>query len=302
MSNTDMDSTANPTQVATPLRIGQATLLAQDLEAMATFYQNAIGLQRLRGSPDSITFGAPAATGATDAGVTPLLILRRDLSARPRQPAEAGLFHTAFLLPQRADIGAWLAHAASSGVRLTGAADHLVSEAVYLNDPEGNGIEIYVDRARDQWTWRDGQVVMRNERLDVEALVRSGGAWSGVPAGTTIGHIHLQVGELVATEAFYKAIAGFDVTCQFPAALFLGSGGYHHHIAANIWNSQGAIPPDRPVTGLCAFEILVNDQVVLDTIAMNASRAGVACDRVPDAVRLTDPWGIEVLARYNPAT
>lgn len=295
MSNMREDAvsaTANAASL-TPLRIGQVELIVHDLEAMAGFYQDAIGLQRLHSTTDSVTLGT---------ATTALLVLRRDVAARPRLASEAGLFHTAFLLPDRADLGRWLVHAANTGVRLTGAADHRVSEAIYLDDPEANGIEIYVDRPPQQWVWRDGEVVMGNERLDLAELARADGAWSGAPEDAMIGHVHLQVSDLAIAQGFYSAITGFDVTCHYPGALFMGSGGYHHHLAANIWNSRGAPAPDRPVAGLSQVEILVNETAQLDAIAARADAAGAAVVREPGAIRLTDPWGIQALMRYAPAS
>ena len=167
---------------------------------------------------------------------TALLELRHEPAARPWRASEVGLFHTAFLLPRRGDLGAWFAHVAARGLPLSGAADHLVSEAVYLNDPEGNGIEIYVDRPSSAWPQaQDGSVVMHNAPLDYTGLAHATTApWAGMPSGGRIGHVHLQVGALEAAERFYVDALGFDVTCRYPGATFLGAGGYHHQLATNI--------------------------------------------------------------------
>ncbi|WP_419900385.1 VOC family protein [Roseomonas sp. USHLN139] len=230
-------------------RIGQVTLVVHDLDRVSGFYQQVIGLSRLAQG------GGEAVLGA---GATPFLTLRQDPAARRSSRREAGLFHTAFLLPERADLGRWLRHAAAAGQRLAGASDHAVSEAVYLADPEGNGIEVYADRPEAAWRWQDGQVVMGTEPLDLPALLAAGEgpAWRGAPEGTTIGHVHLQVGDIPAAEAFYAGTLGFGVTARYPGGSFFGADGYHHQLAANVWNSAGAGPRDRPCTGLAEVTII----------------------------------------------
>jgi len=186
-----------------------------------------------------------------------LLELRADPAARRASPREAGLFHTAFLLPSRADLGAWLQNAVNSNTRLAGAADHLVSEAIYLTDPEGNGIEIYRDRPRADWTVMNGQVEMSTDPLDSAGVLASAAKpWAGFPEGSVVGHVHLQTGALAPAEAFYSGELGFPVTCRFPGAVFYGDGGYHHHLATNTWNSRGAAPRTYPATGLANIEII----------------------------------------------
>lgn len=226
-------------------RIGRVMLTVNDLPRMTAFYRDAIGLTVLTQD------GTEAVLG-TD---VPLLVLRADPAARRAEPREAGLFHTAFLLPSRADLAAWLRHAAALRLQIGGAADHDVSEALYLHDPEGNGIEIYRDRPRDTWVWTDGAVRMGTYPLDLDALARAGRGWNGAPEGTRIGHVHLQVGALPAADAFWGGL-GARVTHRYPGATFFGWDGYHHHIAANIWNSRGAIPRSFPATGLAEVEIL----------------------------------------------
>lgn len=228
-------------------RIGRVALVVNDLERIAGFYRDAIGLEPLASD------GTVALLGVGD---VPLLELRSDKSARRAGPREAGLFHTAFLLPDRADLGRWLKHAARSRLQLQGASDHEVSEALYLSDPEGNGIEIYADRPRDEWEWRDGTVRMGTYALDLDALAAAGGAdWAGMPQGSTVGHVHLQVGAIPEAEAFMSGL-GADITHRYPGGTFFSWGGYHHHIATNTWNSRGAGPRDFPVTGLAEVEIL----------------------------------------------
>ena len=187
-----------------------------------------------------------------------LLELRHDPAAPVANPRSAGLFHTAFLLPTRADLGQWLLHAADLRVPLQGASDHLVSEAIYLADPEGNGIEVYRDRPSETWALRDGVVQMDTLRLDLDDLAATANKsrWSGLPEGSCIGHVHLQVGALEPAERFYAGLLGFDVTCRYPGATFFGSGGYHHHIGTNIWNSAGAPVRQPGAAGLASIEII----------------------------------------------
>lgn len=223
-----------------PVSVSRVALTARDLDRVGDFYQRAIGLDRIAGDGETLTLGQ---------GDLPLVELRRDPAARTL-PSEAGLFHTAFLLPDRADLGRWLRHAAGQGLRLEGASDHLVSEALYLRDPEGNGIEIYVDRPRDQWDTDGTHVRMATEALDLAELARVQGEWKGVPEGSVIGHVHLQVGDADQAEAFYTGPLGLDLAAQMPSARFYATGGYHHHLATNMWHSRGAGLRSADSTGL----------------------------------------------------
>lgn len=262
-----------------PLAMGRVALTVHDLDRVGDFYQRAVGLHRLQADADRLLLGA---------GSDVLLELRRDPAARRRSPREAGLFHTAFLLPERADLGAWARHAAATRVPVVGASDHGVSEAIYLTDPEGNGVEIYADRPPAQWHWDGGMVEMPSDGLDVADLLDRTGSrtWQGFPAGSTVGHVHLQVGAIAPAEAFYSGILGFDITCRYPGGTFYAADGYHHHLATNIWNSRSAPLRQLPSTGLADVEIRA-DVAVLAAIA---GRAGVA-DPAPTRLSLADPWG-----------
>lgn len=237
-----------------PPRIGRVTLTVNDLARMTAFYRDALGLNVL--SQDH----AESVLGTT----TPLVVLRADPAARRAGPREAGLFHTAFLLPDRAYLGGWLLHAAGSRLPLAGASDHDVSEALYMQDPEGNGIEVYWDRPHDEWSWADGTVKMGTYPMDLEALARSGTRWTGAPEGTTIGHVHLQVGALPVAEEFWTGL-GATVTHRYPGGTFYAWGGYHHHIATNTWNSRNAAPRSFPVTGLAEVEVIFPGQTLSTT-------------------------------------
>ncbi len=249
-----------------PLQIGQVALIVNDLDRVGDFYQSVIGLDRLSGSGEERVLGA---------GGLPLVTLRRDRAARHR-PREAGLFHTAFLLPDRKALGGWLRHVADRQVGLDGASDHLVSEAIYLRDPEGNGIEVYADRPRDSWQRHGTEVQMDTVRLDLQGLMADGRApWRGAPEGSVVGHVHLQVGDVGQAEDFYINSLKMDRSAHVFGASFFASGGYHHHLAGNIWNSRGAGRRSSDATGLA--------EVVLE------SDAGAM--RALGGERFSDPWG-----------
>lgn len=266
----------------TPLRIGRVSLLVRDLDLVSAFYQRVIGL-------------APVTTGADfahlGAGGKVLLELRRDKAAAASSPREAGLFHTAFLVPTRNDLARWLLHVASTGGRIQGASDHIVSEAIYLADPEGNGIEVYSDKAPEAWTWQSGTVEMATDHLDLDGLVAGvdPGRWSGLPEGSCVGHVHLRVGAIPQAEAFYQETLGLNLTARYPGGSFYASGGYHHHVATNIWNSRGAGPRPRPSTGLDRFEILAGDAATFERTSLSALAAGGTAGE-GDTVTVLDPW------------
>jgi catechol 2,3-dioxygenase len=264
-----------------PVEIGHVTLTVRDIDSVAAFYETAIGLRPLASDGGVRRLGA---------GGRVLVELRADPGARPVDPREAGLFHTAFLLPARADLGAWLVHAAGARVPLQGASDHLVSEAIYLADPEGNGIEVYVDRPREDWPHEGGRIRMATEPLDLNALAAGARApWTGAPEGTVVGHVHLQVGDVPAAEAFYQGRLGFDLVTHYPGAAFFANGGYHHHLAANVWNSRGAGKRSEGAAGLAGVELLA---------------APGDHDRLAAALGTTggrDPWGTPISVAPKPA-
>ncbi|WP_415639345.1 VOC family protein [Paracoccus nototheniae] len=227
--------------------MSHVALSVRDLPGMAAFYERIIGLQSM---------GGDAAVRRLGTGDRVLIELQGDPAARPHDPRQAGLFHTAFLLPDRAALGGWLRHAADAGQRLEGASDHGVSEALYLHDPEGNGIEIYRDRPATDWT-RDGdRVHMITARLDLQALLDDGAeGWQGVPTDTIIGHVHLQVGQIDAADDFLTGDLGLTRTFDVPRAGWYGWDGYHHHLAVNVWNSEGAGPRPQGQTGLAEIAL-----------------------------------------------
>ncbi|MBP1807362.1 VOC family protein [Rubellimicrobium aerolatum] len=257
-----------------PLEIGRVALVVNDLAAVRDFYQRVIGLGHLGDGEGVALLGA---------GDRVLLELREDRAARRASRREAGLFHTAFLLPDRAGLGRWLRHVAEAQVAVQGASDHLVSEAVYLADPEGNGIEVYADRPREDWPREGGRIRMDTLPMDVPGVAAAAdGPWTGAPEGTVVGHVHLQVGDVGEAEGFYHGVLGFDVVTHYPGASFLGSGGYHHHLGANVWNSRGARGRAFPATGLAAVEI-VAEGAAHEALVARVGGAEVA-----------DPWGTPI--------
>ena len=284
-----MSTPAAPSYALTrPVHVGMVRLTVADPVLMTAFYEKAIGLAVLERSASGALLGA---------GGTPFLALETGsgVTAQPRRAA--GLFHTAFLVPERAELGRWLAHAVALGVPLEGASDHLVSEAIYLADPEGNGIEIYADRPAADWRFNpDGTVAMATVGLDLQKIYdeapKSG--YEGMATGTAVGHIHLQVGDVAAADGFYRDALGLDLMARYPGASFFASGGYHHHVAANVWNSRGA--PRRPdnVTGLAGYELRFADAAALESLGDRLDAAGHATTRVPGRIALTDPSGIHL--------
>lgn len=247
-----------------PLSIGSVTLVVNNLEKVAEFYRSTVGLVEMSKDSVSCLLGD---------GNRVLLHLIQDVSARP-YPTEAGLFHTAFLLPNRSSLAEWYSFANKNNIRLDGMADHGVSEAIYLSDPEGNGVEIYADRDRSEWDVMDnGQLDIVSTRLRTNHLLKAAVKdWTGAPMGTVVGHVHLQVGQLENADNFYIDDLGLQSTARMESASFYGSGGYHHHLAGNIWNSRGAAHRSKNSRGLLEVELLVSDEAT----------------KLQNAV---DPWG-----------
>ncbi|MGC4054770.1 MAG: VOC family protein [Paludibaculum sp.] len=247
--------------IAAATTVGAVSLTVASLSQAVEFYTSRLGLQVLKRLDEAVHLGV---------GSVELLVLHGNLGAR-RVPRTAGLYHFAILLPSRRALGAALKHLIDSGVPLQGAADHLVSEAIYLADPEGNGIELYHDRDRAEWPVRDGQIQMATDPLDAQGVLASAiGAPTnqGLPEGTRMGHIHLHVGDIAEAEAFYHGVLGFDITLRYGrSASFLSAGGYHHHVAVNTWAGVGAKPNPEGAMGLKEFSVVVPDTAELRRIA-----------------------------------
>ncbi|ASY55674.1 VOC family protein [Sinorhizobium sp. CCBAU 05631] len=272
--------------VAMPAYVDRAHLVVQDLPMVSSWYQKVLGLASIEASASGETLGVAG---------RPLLTLTTDAQATRAPRSAPGLFHTAFLVPDRRELGRWLAHAANNGVRLQGASDHLVSEAIYLADPEGNGIEVYRDRARSEWRYEvDGTVAMNTLPLDLQSLYDEAPeeAWSGLADGTVIGHIHLQVSDIPQADAFFRDVLGLDLMARYPGASFFATGKYHHHVAANIWNSRGAAKRQAKMTGLSDYTIRFRDTDRLATAIRKLDELQIPVREEGGIHRLTDPWGI----------
>ena len=272
-------------------RLGAIRLRAGDVGRLGDFYESTIGLERLDGNGDLVSLGVDGA---------PLVELVPGPDAPLRPPRSTGLFHLALLVPTRADLARTLRRVAGTGWPLSGASDHLVSEALYLSDPEGNGIELYRDRPRDEWPLAGDSVEMATLPLDLEGLLAEPGgesASSAMPEGTILGHVHLQVADLAPAEAFWVDALGLDVTARgYPGALFTSAGGYHHHVGLNTWAGVGAPAPPPGARGLVRFDVVLPDADAVDAAAERLS--GVASvERTDDGVLATDPSGNTVLVR-----
>ena len=266
--------------------LGRVRLQVADLGRSILFYENVLGMRVLERSADSASLG----THGEDREIVHLHQLS---SARPvPRRGLLGLYHFAILLPDRASLGRFVAHLAETGV-YAGMSDHLVSEAVYLTDPDGLGIEVYADRPRDAWRYDERQLQMATNHLDVDDLVRSarGERWTGMPPGTVLGHVHLYVDDIDKAEAFYHDALGFDkVVWSYPGALFMSAGGYHHHLGTNTW-AKGAPPATDADARLLEWEIVVPTQKNADEAAKNVTAAGYEAKPANGEWILTDPWG-----------
>lgn len=269
--------------------VGGVRLQVSDLARSVAYYEQVIGL-RVLAAGDTTTLGAhgddrPLVTLETRPGVT------------PARRGAFGLYHFAILLPDRAALGRFAEHLADRGERV-GAANHRVSESLYLWDPDGLGIEVYADRPRSSWQRNGRELVMATERLDITDVIAAGGgiAWAGAPAGTTMGHVHLSVGTLDAAERFYHRALGFDKTVwNYPGALFLAAGGYHHHLGTNTWASGPS--PSPADAQLLEWELLVPSSHDVGAAARSLQSAGYTSERTPHGLAAGDPWGTRVHIR-----
>jgi catechol 2,3-dioxygenase len=263
--------------------MGPVHVTVADLARSLDYYRRVIGLDVLEQGAGRASLGANS---------TELLVLVEEPGARP-DDGHTGLYHFALLVPERADLARWLAHAARDRVQLTGLSDHYVSEAIYLRDPDWHGIEIYADRPRQLW---EGQVGRRmtTEPLDVKSLLDEAGAsaFEGLPAGTVMGHVHLKVAGIPETVGFYRDVLGFDLVVErVPQAAFLSAGGYHHHLGANTWESAGAAPPPAGTAALRHATIVLPSAEARDEAARRVAEAGQEPEETPEGLTVRDPSG-----------
>jgi catechol 2,3-dioxygenase len=273
----------------TPMRVGQVTIRVRKLDVVADFYRDVIGLSVMERSASGATLGA---------GGVKLLMLHAHPDASTESRNAAGLFHTAFLMPTRTDLARWLVHAAIHRVPLSGFADHRVSESVYLDDPEGNGIEVYADRDPSLWQWNEGTVTMATDQLDIDDLVALTNTrvsdYAKAPDGMRIGHVHLRVGDLAKADGFYRATIGMDQTRARQGAAFLSSGRYHHHLGLNVWQSAGAGRRDDAATGLVWFSLEVEKPDLFAAQEQRLRQAGLEVVTMASGLETVDPWGTRV--------
>jgi catechol 2,3-dioxygenase len=274
----------------TTTSMGAVHVTVADLDRSLAYYGDTVGLAVLEEGSGAASLGA---------GDVELLGLVEEPGARPAS-RHTGLYHFALRVPERVDLARWLAHAARDRVALLGMSDHFVSEAIYLTDPDGHGIEIYHDRPRVVW---EGLVASRmtTDPLDVADLMGevedpATEPFDGLPAGTDMGHVHLQVADVAATIEFYRDVLGFDVMAElFGSAAFLAAGGYHHHVGANTWHSLGAPPPPVGTAALRHATIVLPDAGERDRVAARVEATGQEPESREDGVLVRDPSGVGLL-------
>jgi catechol 2,3-dioxygenase len=263
--------------------VGAVRLQVSDLRRSLAYYEKVLG------------FRVPARTGSTAAlaahGDDRVLVWLHEKKGVTSAPGAIGLYHFAILVPDRAELGRFSAHLARLDARV-GMADHLVSEALYLWDPDGLGIEVYADRPKEEWQQDGRQLVMTTDTLNVRSLLAAAGGreWAGMPAGSTIGHVHLHVGDLPTAEAFYHRALGFDKTVwDYPGALFMSAGGYHHHLGTNTWAPGPPVRPDQ--AQLLEWELVVPFSADAVTAAESLRTEGYSVEQQPSGWLAADPWG-----------
>jgi catechol 2,3-dioxygenase len=275
--------------------MGPVHLTVSDLERSLAYYRKVVGLDVLEQGAGRASLGADS---------TELLGLVEQPGAQPSD-GYTGLFHFALLVPDRPALARWLTHAVRDEVPLTGLSDHYVSEAIYLRDPDRHGIEIYADRPRELWEGRVGER-MTTEPLDVKDLLgEADGDFDGMPAGTTMGHVHLKVASIPQTVEFYRDVLGFDLVVErVPQAAFLSAGGYHHHLGANTWESAGAPPPPAASAALRHATVVLPSGEARDDAVRRVADAGQEPEATATGTLVRDPSGNAVLltATSDPAS
>lgn len=283
-------------QLPAATHLGLVRLQVGDLARSLAFYGETLGLRVLEQDGERALLG-------TNDGATPLVELHARAGARPAaRGGRLGLYHFAILLPDRPSLGRFVRHLGEIGAR-AGAGDHLVSEAFYLQDPDNLGIEVYADRPRSTWQRQGRELMMATDPVDVAGLLDAAGdvSWDGMPAGTTMGHVHLHVGDLARAAAFYSEGLGFDrTTWRYPGALFLGAGGYHHHVGTNTWGGENARPDAEGDARLLEWTIVLptSDDVAAVEASLRDAGSAHAVERDgQEAIVATDPWGTKVRVR-----
>ncbi|MEJ1161159.1 VOC family protein [Prosthecomicrobium sp. N25] len=266
-------SVVAPAALPAASHVGPVTLAVRDLPGLVRWYRTVLGMQVLLERPDK------AVLGAADGRALLVLQGRPDLPAD--DPRRAGLFHVAYLMPSRRELARWVAHVAARRIAIEGASDHLVSEAFYLSDPEGNGIEVYRDRTRPEWPHEAGRLKIDTLPADIRGILAEGTAapaFEGLPAGTTVGHVHLKVADIADSRRFYVDALGLEPMVEtYPGALFVAAGGYHHHLGLNTWQSRGR-PRPAPTLGLAAATLVLGDTRAVAAALARLAAAGYETD------------------------
>ena len=272
--------------------IGRVRLQVADLDRSIAYYEKVLGMRTLSHSGGRAELGPKG-----DDRVLLELVEKQGARSVPRRGL-LGLYHFAVLLPDRAALGRFIVHLEEIG-EYAGMSDHAVSEAVYLTDPDGLGIEVYADRPRDTWRIAERQLQMATKPLDVPGVIASaaGKKWDGLPPGTVIGHVHFYVGDIDRASSFYHAGVGLDkIVWNYPGALFMSAGGYHHHVGVNTW-AAGASPATDDDARLIEWELVVPDGTAVQAAASSIATAGYAIERDGDALMAADDWGIRLRLR-----
>ena len=264
--------------------VGHVNIKVEDLERSLSFYEDIIGFSILEKTDKSAKL--------TTDGKTSILSIEQPDQVIPKQARTTGLYHFAILLPEKKDLANFIAHLVKHNIQI-GASDHLVSEAIYIQDPDGNGIEIYIDRHPSDWQWNGEEVVMASEPLNFDQLltyVEQDKPWERLPENTVMGHIHLHVADLVNTEKFYIEGLGFDVVSRFgQQALFISSGKYHHHIGLNTWNGIGAPQPAKNSVGLNYYTLVLPDEDAVQATIYRLENIGAKVTKEDGEIVTYDP-------------
>ena len=285
-----------PATIAPKTHMGTVKLSVSNLALSHNFYTQRLGLKVLSEDLDNIILGGDT---------TPLLHLTEKPKAKRVQRA-TGLFHFALLVSSRLELGKTLARLLQTKTPMQGFSDHLVSEAIYLADPDGHGIEVYRDRPRDEWEHEDdGRLKMATLQMDIhgvlDELEKDGvdATWSGIDPQTTMGHVHLHVDNLQTARQFYIDTLGFEFMTHYPSALFISAGGYHHHLGLNTWAGEGVAPPPDSALKLESYEILLPDRASLEAIAERLTAGGYGFEQHDNTIEIPDPAHNKIILKTN---
>lgn len=264
--------------------VNHVHLIVKNLEQSKTFYEDILGFEVLDEEGETARLTAD--------GKQPLITIEQNETALPKTSGTTGLFHFAILLPSRNALGDFLHHLIKMEWPVQGGADHQFSEAIYLSDPDGHGIEVYADRAPEVWAWQDGELPLISDPLDTDSLLKTGDkhSWTGLPEQTVMGHIHLHVADLREAKDFYCNGLGFDITIPFRhRALFISTEGYHHHIGLNTWQGEGTPAPASNRVRMKSFSMMFSNQEERQRTVQQLKEIGASVTEDDGVVMTTDP-------------